>query len=140
MKHFLAYDKIKPAAYTPFTAPHTARFEAVAQAAKSRISTSPHFGNVQKRAKSLASMRNSYTWSLNLKKYTAQQKALKDEEKNYSDSAYKAMDRKIDALNIDIEPVKGDAAREAQRREWLKMYAKDAWLDQAILMMKDLLN
>jgi carboxyl-terminal processing protease len=140
MKHYLAYDKIKPATYTPFSAPHTTRFEATAQAAKSRISGSAHFSNVQKRAKSLASMRNSYTWSLNLKKYTAQQKAWKDEEKQYSDSAYKPIDRKIDALSMDLEAVKGDATREAQRKEWLKMYAKDAWLDQAILMMQDLLK
>ena len=140
MKHYLAYDKIKPATYTPFSAPHTTRFEATAQAAKSRIAGSAHFSNVQKRAKSLASMRDSYTWSLNLKKYTAQQKALKDEEKLYSDSAYKPIQRKIEALNMDLEAVKGDATREAQRKEWLKMYAKDAWLDQAILMMQDLLR
>lgn len=140
MKHYLAYDKIKPATYTPFSAPHTTRFEATAQAAKSRIAGSAHFSNVQKRAKSLASMRDSYTWSLNLKKYAAQQKALKDEEKLYSDSAYKPIERKIEALAMDIEAVKGDASREAQRKEWLKMYAKDAWLDQAILMMQDLLK
>lgn len=140
MKHYLAYDKIKPATYTPFSAPHTTRFEATAQAAKSRIAGSAHFSNVQKRAKSLASMRDSYTWSLNLKKYAAQQKALKDEEKLYSDSAYKPIERKIEALAMDIEAVKGDATREAQRKEWLKMYAKDAWLDQAILMMQDLLK
>jgi hypothetical protein len=75
-----------------------------------------------------------------LKKYSAQHKALKDEEKLYSDSAYKPIERKIEALAMDIEAVKGDATREAQRKEWLKMYAKDAWLDQAILMMQDLLK
>jgi carboxyl-terminal processing protease len=112
----------------------------VAQSAKSRISASDHFGNVQQRAKSLAAMRDSYTWSLNLKKYAAQQKVLKDEEKRYSDSAYRPIDRKIDVLAADAESVKGDAVREAQRKDWLKMYAKDAWLDQAILMMQDLLN
>lgn len=140
MKHHLAYDKIKPAIYTTYSAPHSARFEATAQSAISRIASSAHFSNVQKRAKSLAAMRDSYTWSLNLKKYSAQQKALKDEEKLYSDSAYKPMDRKIDVLASDLESVKGDAVREAQRKEWLKMYAKDAWLDQAILMMQDLLK
>jgi carboxyl-terminal processing protease len=140
MNHHLAYDKIKPANYIPYSAPHTTRFEAVSQAAKSRISASEHFSNVQKRAKSLAAMRESYTWSLNLKKYAAQQKALKDEEKRYSDSAYRPIDRKIDVLAADVESVKGDAVREAQRKDWLKAYAKDAWLDQAILMMQDLLN
>ena len=140
MKHHLAFDKIKPAAYTPFTASHTSRFSTTVQAAKNRIAASEHFTNVQKRAKSLAAMRDSYTWSLNLKKYAAQQKALKDEEKLYSDSAYKPMERKIEALAADLEEVKGDAQREAQRKDWLKMYAKDAWLDQAILMMQDLLK
>lgn len=85
-------------------------------------------------------MRDSYTWSLNLKKYAGQQNALKEEEKQYSDSAYKPMDRKIEPLAADLAEVKGDATREAQRKEWLKMYAKDAWLDQSILMMKDLLK
>lgn len=85
-------------------------------------------------------MRESFTWSLNLQKYAAQQKALKDEEKLYADSAYKPMNRKIEALASDLEEVVGDASREAQRKEWLKMYAKDAWLDQAILMMNDLLK
>jgi carboxyl-terminal processing protease len=140
MKHHLAYDKIKPATYRPFNTSFTGRFVPAIQAAKSRISTSEHFANVQKRSKSLASMRNSYTWSLNLKKYAAQQKALKDEEKLYSDSTYKPINRKIEALSVDLEEVQGDASREAQRKEWLKMYAKDAWLDQSILMMKDLLK
>jgi carboxyl-terminal processing protease len=140
MKHHLPFDKIKPATYNTFKAAHTGRFTPVVQAAKERISTSEHFMTVQKRSKSLASMRESFTWSLNLEKYTAQQKALKDEEKLYSDSAYKVINRKIEALASDLEEVEGDASREAQRKEWLKMYAKDAWLDQAILMMNDLLN
>lgn len=140
MKHHLAYDKIKPAAYKPFNASFSGRFAPAIQAAKSRISESEHFANVQKRSKSLAAMRDSYTWSLNLKKYAGQQNALKEEEKQYSDSAYKPMDRKIEPLAADLAEVKGDATREAQRKEWLKMYAKDAWLDQSILMMKDLLK
>jgi len=139
IKHHLAYDKIKAASYTPFTASYSGRFASAVQAAKSRVSASAHFTNVQKRAKSLAAMRDSYTWSLNLIKYTVQQKTLKDEEKLYSDSAYKPINRTIEALASDLEEVKGDANREAQRKEWLKMYAKDAWLDQAILMMQDLL-
>ncbi len=140
MKHYLPYDKIKPANYSVFSSPHTARFPAAVASAKDRIAKENYFGGVQKRAKNLAAIRDSYTWSLNLEKYAAQQKTLKEEEKKYTDSSYQTIKRNINPLASDLDEVKGDATREAQRKDWLKMYAKDAWLDQAILLMQDLVK
>jgi carboxyl-terminal processing protease len=140
MKHYLPYDKIKPANYSVFSSPHTTRFPAAVASAKDRIAKESYFGGVQKRAKNLAAIRDSYTWSLNLEKYAAQQKTLKEEEKKYTDSSYQTIKRNINPLASDLDEVKGDATREAQRKDWLKMYAKDAWLDQAILLMQDLVK
>jgi len=39
-----------------------------------------------------------------------------------------------------MQAVNGDNAREAQRKDWMKPYNKDAWLDQSVLMLYDLLK
>lgn len=137
---YLPYDKIPAARYTPFSEQHTSRFADAVAAAKKRISGSEHFTNIVTRSKNLAKLRESYTWSLNLDKYAAQQKTLKEEEKRFTDSAYQPIDRSLQPLAEDLEEVKGDAPLEAQRKEWIKGYAKDAWLDQSILVMMDLIK
>jgi carboxyl-terminal processing protease len=140
MDFHLDYDKIKPASYKVWNSAFNSKFPTAVASAKARIAQDEHFKNIQQRAKRLVEQRNSYTWSLNLEKYRTQQKTLKEEEKRYSDSAYKAIERKVEPLAQDMEEVNGDPVREAQRKDWLKMYAKDAWLDQSILVLSDLLK
>lgn len=137
---YMPYDKIQAAPYSVFRGAFTARFDAAVAEAKKRIGSSQHFNQVQSRAKNLAAMRHSYTWSLNLEQYAAQQQQLKEEEKKFSDSAYTPVERKMAPLDADLAEVKGDATREAQRKEWIKAYAKDAWLDQSIMLLYDLVK
>lgn len=140
MDFHMPYDRIKPASYKVWNASYNSKFASVIAEAKQRIAKDEHFANVQKRAKRLSEQRNSFTWSLNLEKYAAQQKSLKEQDKQFSDSAYKSIERKLNPLSIDLEEVNGDPVKEAQRKDWIKMYAKDAWLDQSILIMTDLLK
>jgi carboxyl-terminal processing protease len=140
MDFHLPYDRIDPAKYTPCEAAINGGFAASIANASKRIAESEHFSNVKAKATTLAATRNSYTWSLNLNKYTQQQKNRKEEEKRYNDSAFKPLEKTVVPLKADLEAVNGDNAREAQRKDWMKPYNKDAWLDESVRMMYDLIK
>jgi hypothetical protein len=46
----------------------------------------------------------------------------------------------IDALAFDLKNAGTDATKIAQRKDWLKIYKKDAGLDQAVLVIKELVK
>lgn len=140
MDFHLPYDRIEPARFTPSGATINGEFSATIESAKKRIAGSEHFNNVKSKSSALASMRTSYTWSLNLSSYQEQQKKRKEEDKKYNDSAFKPLEKTLAPLKVDMQAVNGDAAREAQRKDWMKPYNKDAWLDQSVLIMSDMIK
>jgi hypothetical protein len=82
-------------------------------------------------------MRDSYSYTLNLKKYAAEQQKIKDEDKAFN-ITYTSADKSIDPLKVDVESAGGDEVKIAQKKDWIKMYANDATLDQAVFVLKDL--
>lgn len=138
MEFHLPYDKIPKAQYTTFMAGFTANMDKAIANSKSSIASDDHYKKVIQRSKELKKMREEFTWSLNFDKFSAQQQELKEEEKLYSDSAYKPHFTDIGPLAVDIAEVKDDDSRKAQRTDWIKSYKKDAGLDHAVLLMKDL--
>ncbi|MBL7811739.1 MAG: carboxy terminal-processing peptidase [Bacteroidetes bacterium] len=140
MDYHLEYDKINPAKYNVYTGAFSGKMGSAIKAAQARVDASDHYSKVKQRARNLKKMRDSYTYSLSLQGYTSQQKQLKEQEKSWSDSAYASVITSLVPLQSDLDAVKGDATREAQRKEWLKMYQKDAALDQSIMLMQDLIR
>jgi hypothetical protein len=41
------------------------------------------------------------------------------------------------ALDVDMQGVKGDAIKEAQKLDWLKRYREDAGMDEAVRILFD---
>ena len=128
MDFHLAYDKIPAAEYKPFNPYKEAqRKKAIEQSAK-RLQKNPYYNLVQQRAKELAAVRTSYTYSLNMSKFEQQEAALRAQDKPLRDYKYRSICDTVMALDVDMQGVKGDcpmflfrassAAKEKYGREW----------------------
>lgn len=133
-KYALQFDKIKSAAYQPF---NYSNRNALITASKNRISASAHYKLVQEYANVLEQRRKVTEYPLSLTAYAAQESKRIIENKRYSDTAYKSSLTEILPLQTDLDAVKQDAAKTAQRRDWMKPYKRDAMMEQAILLLND---
>jgi len=134
MDYHMPFDKIPAAKYTMFN--NTAR-TAVIKDAILRTQKNEYFNLIKKRAIDIAKLRKSYTYSLSMEGYKAQQKALKAQEKVFKDYKYKNLIDTVMALKMDIDEVKSDEVKKTQRLDWVKRYMKDAQLDESIQILYD---
>jgi carboxyl-terminal processing protease len=134
MDYHMPFDKIPAAKYTLFN--NTARTSVIKDAIL-RTQKNEYFNLIKKRATDIAKLRKSYTYSLSMDGYKAQQKALKAQEKSFKDYKYKNVIDTVMALKMDIDEVKTDDVKKAQRLDWVKRYMKDAQLDESIQILYD---
>ena len=134
MDYHMPFDKIPAAKYTLFN--NTARTSIIKDAIL-RTQKNEYFNLIKKRAIDIAKLRKSYTYSLSMDGYKAQQKALKAQEKSFKDYKYKNVIDTVMALKMDIDEVKMDDVKKAQRLDWVKRYMKDAQLDESIQILYD---
>lgn len=134
MDYHMPFDKIPAAKYKLFDNP---RRSAIIKNAILRTQKNEYFNLIKKRATDIAKIRKSYTYSLSLEGYKAQQKALKAQEKYFKDYKYKNVIDTVMALQMDIDEVKTDEVKKAQRLDWVKRYMKDAQLDESIQILYD---
>jgi carboxyl-terminal processing protease len=134
MDYHMPFDKIPAAKYTLFNNP--ARSSIIKNAIL-RTQKNEYFNLIKKRATDIAKIRKSYTYSLSLEGYKAQQITLKAQEKSFKDYKYKNLIDTVMALKMDIDEVKTDEVKKAQRLDWVKRYMKDAQLDESIQILYD---
>ena len=137
MDYHLGFDEIAKARYSPYRDLSMNGRETAIHLANIRISKDAYFNQTIQKAKRLKSMRDSYSYTLNLKKYAAEQQKIKDEDKALN-ITYTSADKSIDPLKVDVESAGDDEVKIAQKKDWIKMYTNDATLDQAVFVLKDL--
>lgn len=137
MDYHLGFDEIAKARYTPYRDLSMNGRETAIDLAKLRISKDAYFNQTIQKAKRLKSMRDSYSYTLSLDKYAAQQQKLKDEDKAFN-ITYTSDEVRIEPLKLDVESAGDDEVKIAQKKDWVKMYKNDATLDQAVFVLKDL--
>jgi hypothetical protein len=101
------------------------------------VSSSAHYKLVQEYSTVLDQRRKVTEYPLSLTAYAAQESKRITENKRYSDTAYKSSLAEILPLQTDMDAVQQDAAKTAQRRDWMKPYKRDAMMEQAILLLND---
>lgn len=138
MDFHMEYDKITPSKYQIFSGGFTPRMNTAISNGTRRVAEDEHYHWVEKNSKELRKFRDQFTYNLNLDKFIQQQEELKAQEKKYTDSAYKPLFENIRPIQSDLDEVSGDEGRKAMRTDWLKAYRKDAGLNHAVLIAKDL--
>lgn len=134
MDYHMPYDKIPAAEYKLFKNKNRAD---IVKSAIVRTQKNEYYKLISKRATELAKMRNSYTYCLNLDGYKSQQKQIKEQDKYFRDYKYKRVIDTAFALPIDLDEVKNDELKKAQKLDWIKRYMKDAGLDESIQILYD---
>ncbi len=134
MDYHMPYDKIPAAEYKLFKNKNRAD---IVKSAIVRTQKNEYYKLISKRATELAKMRNSYTYCLNLDGYKSQQKQIKEQDKYFRDYKYKRVIDTAFALPIDLDEVKNDELKKAQKLDWIKRYMKDAGLDESIEILYD---
>jgi carboxyl-terminal processing protease len=137
MDFHLAYDKIPAADYKPFNPCKESQRKKSIELSKKRLQKNPYYSLVQQRAKELAAVRTSYTYSLNMSKFEEQEAALRAQDKPLRDYKNRSICDTVMALDVDMQGVKGDAIKEAQKLDWLKRYREDAGMDEAVRILFD---
>jgi len=134
MDYHMPYDKIPAAEYKLFKNKNRAD---IIKSAIVRTQKNEYYKLISKRATELAKMRNSYSYCLNLDGYKSQQKQIKEQDKYFRDYKYKRVIDTAFALPIDLDEVKNDELKKAQKLDWIKRYMKDAGLDESIQILYD---
>lgn len=134
MDYHMPYDKIPAAEYQLFKNPNRPE---IIKAAISRAQKNDYYKLIQRRANELAKIRKSYSYCLNLEGYKNQQKEIKEQDKYLRDYKYQRVIDTAFALKMDLDEVKSDAVKRAQRVDWIKRYMKDAGLDESIQILYD---
>ncbi len=134
MDYHMPYDKIPAADYKLFQNSHRSD---IVKNAILRTQKNDYYKLISKRATELAKMRKSYTYCLNLEGYKSQQKQLKEQDKYFRDYKYQRVIDTAYALPIDLNDVKDDEVKKAQKLDWVKRYMKDAGLDESIQILYD---
>ena len=137
MDFHLAYDKIPAAAYQSYNPYKESQRRKAIELSKKRLSKNEYYALVQKRSAELAQVRNEYTYSLNMKKFEAQQEALRLQDKPLRDYKYRTVCDTVMALQGDLKEAGADAIKLAQKQDWLKRYREDAGLDEAVRILFD---
>jgi carboxyl-terminal processing protease len=132
----MAWSKIDAVNYTKWDRPLPV--SDIAGATNKRIAGDPTFKLIQESAKRYAKMKDESLVNLNIEKYRAQQKTIKEEGKKYEKIGKDSTGLVIRLPLADLERMKQDSSAQARSTAWQKILAKDIYLYQAAQVMGDI--
>ena len=130
----LPWDKIAPANY----ATTGADFQNVIANSKKRIEENPYFNLVSAYSKWNFERKDDKEVSLNYAKYKAELKALEDKNKSFDAIKSFKSNFVFQAIPIDAEKYKSDEILKEKRERWFEDMSKDAYMEEAILVVEDI--
>ncbi len=108
---------------------------------KKRVTLNKTFQLINDNASRFKKVRDDSNYSLNLETYTQERQAELDEAKKYES----IMEDDIEGIGVknlptDLEKFKVDAAKGESNDKWIKNIKKDVYIQEALLVMKDMLK
>lgn len=133
----LPWDEIAQSDYKPWTS--TISNESVVRATYDQLSTNTTFNRIKTSVAQLDKYNNK-NYSLNITKYKAEQKQLKDIYKEL-DESYK-LGKQMDVKNIPADTVVINAATEKieKNAQWLKRVSNDIYIDETVKVMNNMIR
>lgn len=108
---------------------------------KKRVSLNETFQMINDNAARLKKVRDDSDASLNLKEFQAERKAEKAEAKKYEDIMKDDIEgMSISNLETDMKDIKADEGKEARNEKWLEEVQKDVYIQEALMIMKDMMK
>ena len=106
---------------------------------KARVKASPVFEKVEENASRIRDLRDESDYPLHLEKYISLQKEQEEEASRYKDIFPEIEGLSISNLPEDMEAINLDSSRIARNDEWIKAIGKDAYIEECISIMKDMI-
>ena len=131
----LKWDEIPQAKYTPFD---NIKYDIVEKLAKEREKANPDFALLAEDAQRLKDTKDDNSSTLNLEKYRAKEKKLKEENKKY-DGVYKTIPNdSFSNPQADIQTIQSDSTKINRNKEWFKSLKKDIELYETAHIIEDM--
>lgn len=107
---------------------------------EARIKASPQFSKVITNALRIKDIRNESIVPLQLDEFRALDIAREEESKEFKKSFGKIEDLKTQNLAIDLQSIQVDSSKVGRNEAWLETMGKDIYLEETLLIMKDLMS
>lgn len=120
---------------------HPTMMSSLKTASSSRIAENATFQKVKENAARLKTQRDKTSYSLNMEEYRAfkkNQKAEADKYKDLFDEAIPGMN--VRSLGVDDTYINEDESRKARFDDFLEGLTKDAYLEETLYIMKDMIK
>ena len=105
-----------------------------------RIKASPQFSKVITNALRIKDIRNESVVPLQLDEFRALDIAREEESKEFKKSFGKIDKLKTENLAIDLQSIQVDSSKVGRNEVWLETMGKDIYLEETLLIMKDLMS
>jgi len=105
---------------------------------KSRVASSEVFNKVDKNAKRLKAQRDDTNSTLGIKDYRMSLEAIEAEAKMYEEIFTPIDALQVSNLEVDLDEINVDESKKARNDDWLKSIKKDAYIQEALHIIKDM--
>lgn len=131
----MPWDEISRANYTEF---QTINYANLTKKSKGRIEKNPQFALVEQQAKEVKLKKDDSRYSLQLDKFRAEQKAMRDQNKKYEDLRKEIKGFGASLLEEDTKRIAADTNRVGRENRWAKALAKDPYVYEASNVLNDM--
>jgi carboxyl-terminal processing protease len=137
LSNAMKWDEIAPAQFTKWQIPVT-NLPEVKELSKSRVEQSNTFNLISENSKRLKLQSAVTEYSLNLKEYRALQDKLREDGKKFDKMLDHDTRISATSLSEDARAFANDTVKMASAKDWHKELKQDAYLEEAVFIMKDL--
>lgn len=132
----LPWDMVKKADYSNWK--YSLNLDPIKNASVARINSSPSFTQIKKSAEWLAKQ-NDKVYNLQLNKYQAEQKQIKDAVKQLETASKIQNALNVEALQEDLKKYAYDTGKSERFNLWLKNLKTDIYLNEAVNVVNDMI-
>lgn len=132
----LPWDMVKKADYSNWK--YSLNLDPIKNASLARINSSPSFVQIRKSAEWLAKQ-NDKVYNLQLNKYQAEQKQIKDAVKQLETASKIQNALNVEALQEDLKKYAYDTGKSERFNLWLKNLKTDIYLNEAVNVVNDMI-
>lgn len=132
----MKWDEIAPVAYDEWA--DQPDIEALKEQSEERVNDNPVFQLVKENAQRLKTRQDQNQYSLNLEAYRAEKTRLEAEADKYKEISKEIEDLNIQTPTADIAYIESDETRKDRIDEWHKRIKKDAYINEALFIIKDM--
>jgi carboxyl-terminal processing protease len=131
----LPWDEMPKADYTAYS---NIDYEKIRKMSSDRVKKNKSFQLIEQEAKDFKGRKDDTQYSLNLNKYRAEVKKLRDDAKKFDELKNDVKGFDTHLLSVDLENMQKDSLRTDREKKWANNLKKDIYLFEATNVINDL--